>query len=78
MTKKEEERLLKKVNSEMSEIDKKIAALEAKLQRQQITLLIFKVVVIFTALTNISLIDKFNRMLDILEEIIHFLALLTN
>ena len=77
MTKKEE-RLLKKVNSEMSEIDKKIAALEAKLQRQQITLLIFKVVVIFTALTNISLIDKFNRMLDILAEIIHFLALLTN
>ena len=62
----------------MSEIDKKIAALEAKLQRQQITLLIFKVVVIFTALTNISLIGKFNRMLDILEEIIHFLALLTN
>lgn len=77
MTKKEE-RLLKKVNSEMSEIDKKIAALEAKLQRQQLTLLIFKMVVIFTALTNISLIDKFNRMLDILEEIIHFLALLTN
>lgn len=62
----------------MSEIDKKIAALESKLQRQQITLSIFSVAVLFATLTNISLIDKFNRMLDILEEIIHFLALLTN
>lgn len=62
----------------MTDIDKKIAALESKLQRQRITLSIFAVSVIFTTLINIGLIDKFNRMLDILEEIIHFLALLTN
>lgn len=62
----------------MDKIDKKIAALESKLQRQRITLSIFAVTVLFTTLTSISLIDKFNRMLDILEEIIHFLALLTN
>lgn len=62
----------------MDKIDKKIADLEAKLQRQRITLSIFAVTVLFTTLTNFSLQGKFNRMLDILEEIIHFLALLTN
>ena len=62
----------------MDKIDKKIADLEAKLQRQRIALSIFAVTVLFTTLTNFSLQGKFNRMLDILEEIIHFLALLTN
>lgn len=62
----------------MTEIDKKIAALEAKLQRQRISLLFLTISTILSALAHLSLIDKFNRMLDILEEIIHFLALLAN
>ena len=62
----------------MSEIEQKIAALEAKLQKQRITLSIFGVAVLFTTLTNFSLIDKFNRMLCILEETIRLLTILTN
>lgn len=62
----------------MTELDKKIATLEAKLQRQRISLLFLVISTILSALTHLSLIDKFNRVLDILEEIIHFLALLTN
>lgn len=62
----------------MSEIEQKIAALESKLQRQRITLAIFAVSVLFTTLTSFSLIEKFNRMLGILEEIIRLLTFLTN
>lgn len=62
----------------MVEIDKKIAALESKLQRQRITLQIFTVVVLFSTLTSFSLIEKYNRMLDILEDIIRLLTLLAN
>lgn len=62
----------------MLEIEQKIAVLESKLQRQQITLRIFTVAVLFSTLTNFSLQGKFNRMLDILEEIICLLTLLVN
>lgn len=62
----------------MLEIEQKIAVLESKLQRQQITLRIFTVAVLFSTLTNFSLQGKFNRMLDILEEIICLLTLLAN
>lgn len=62
----------------MVEIDKKIAALESKLQRQRITLQIFTVAVLFSTLTSFSLIEKYNRMLDILEDIIRLLTLLAN
>lgn len=62
----------------MVEIDKKIAALESKLQRQRITLQIFTVAVLFSTLTSFSLRMKFDRMLDILEEVIHLLTLLIN
>ena len=62
----------------MEEIDKKIAVLESKIKRQRITLSIFTVAVLFSTLTSFSLIEKYNRMLDILEDIIRLLTLLAN
>ena len=62
----------------MLDIDPKIAALEAKIKRQQITLNIFIVAVFFSALTSFSLRMKFDRMLDLLEELIRLTALLVN
>ena len=62
----------------MEEIDKKIAVLESKIKRQQITLSMFTVVVFFSTITSFSLRMKFDRLLDLLEEVVRLTTLLVN
>ena len=62
----------------MSEIEQKIAVLESKIKRQRLTLQIFTIVLSFSTLTSFSLRMKFDRMLYLLEELIHLTTLLVN
>ncbi|MBC8581360.1 hypothetical protein [Zhenhengia yiwuensis] len=62
----------------MEEIDKKIAVLESKIKRQRITLSIFTVAVFFSTITSFSLRMKFDRLLDLLEEVVRLTTLLVN
>ena len=62
----------------MEEIDKKIVVLESKIKRQRITLSMFTVVVFFSTITSFSLRMKFDRLLDLLEEVVRLTTLLVN
>lgn len=62
----------------MEEIDKKIAVLESKIKRQRITLSMFTVVVFFSTITSFSLRMKFDRLLDLLEEVVRLTTFLVN